>query len=178
MKSFRSVLVLKRPWQQLWTTMRDHLPDFAGNIADIDRICEIERTIDPDGAVCIVNQWCVRQQLPAALSTMLKIDSFGWIDRNRWDESSGVCRWSIEPGGFGEHITCSGETGFVPAMGSRGTRVTFAGELDIKPSLLGALGPVAPMLSGFVESIVTTIIPRNLRAVAEAAAAFHPGDRR
>jgi hypothetical protein len=28
------------------------------------------------------------------------------------------------------------------------------------------------MVSGFVESIVTTIIPRNLRAVVEAAAAF------
>ena len=29
-----------------------------------------------------------------------------------------------------------------------------------------------PVLSGFLESIVTTIIPRNLRAVVEAAAAF------
>ena len=28
------------------------------------------------------------------------------------------------------------------------------------------------MVSGFLESIVTTIIPRNLRAVVEAAAAF------
>ena len=38
----------------------------------------------------------------------------------------------------------------------------------------GSGAPVAPMLSGFVESIVTTIIPRNLRAVAEAAAEFKP----
>jgi hypothetical protein len=31
---------------------------------------------------------------------------------------------------------------------------------------------------GFIESIVTTIIPRNLRAVIEAAAAFElPADR-
>ena len=175
MKQFRSVLVLKRPWQELWVTMRDYLPDFAGNIADIDDIREIERRVDPYGAVCIVNEWSVRQRLPEALSAMLKIDRFTWIDRNRWDESRGVCGWSIEPGVFGEHIACCGETGFAPAMGGRGARVTFTGELDIKPSLLGTMGPVAPMLSGFVESIVTTIIPHNLRAVAEAAAEFRRG---
>jgi hypothetical protein len=107
---------------------------------------------------------------------MLKIDSVSWIDRNRWDGSTGICHWSIEPGAFGEHIACRGETGFAPAMGARGSRITFAGELDIKPGLLGALGPVTPMLSGFVESIVTTIIPRNLRAVAEAAAKFGQSD--
>ena len=174
MRRFRSVLVLKRSQQELWTTIRDHLPQFAANVADIDEIREIERRIDPDGAVCIVNQWRVRQQLPAALSPVLKVDRFTWLDRNRWDQSSGTCHWSIEPAVFGEHIACRGETGFAPAMGGRGTRVTFAGELDINPGLLGTLGSFAPMLSGFIESIVTTLIPRNLRAVAEAAAEFHP----
>ena len=57
-------------------------------------------------------------------------------------------------------------------MAGRGTRVTFAGELDLKPGLLGSLAGIEPMVSGFIESIVTTIIPRNLRAVVEAAAAF------
>ena len=154
--------------------MRDHLPELAGSIANIDEVREIERRTDPDGAVCIINEWCVRQQLPAALSAMLKVDKFSWLDRNRWDQSSGTCYWSIEPSTFGEHIACRGETGFASAMGGRGTRLTFAGELDIKPGLLGTLGSVAPMLSGFVESIVTTIIPRNLRAVAEAATEFKP----
>jgi hypothetical protein len=170
------VLVLKRSRQELWAIMRDHLQDFAGNIADIEDIREIERTIDPDGSVRIVNRWRVRQQLPGALSAVLRIDRFGWIDRNRWDGASGICSWTIEPDAIGEHIACSGETRFAAAMGGRGTRVTFEGELDIKPSLLGSLGSVAPMLSGLVESIVTTVIPRNLRAVAEAAAAFHRRD--
>jgi hypothetical protein len=156
--------------------MRDHLPEFAGKIADVDRVREIERRVEPDGAVSIVNEWWARQRLPTALSAMLKIDRFGWIDRNRWDGASGICRWTIEPCAFSEHIACRGETGFAPAMGARGARVTFVGELDIKPSLLGALSPAAPMLSGFVESIVTTIIPRNLRAVAEAAAGFGQSD--
>jgi hypothetical protein len=171
---FRSLLVLKRSLRELWTTMRDHLPEFAGNIADIEEIREIERRTDPDGAICVVNQWSVRQQLPATLSHMLNFDRFTWLDRNRWDLSRSACHWSIEPSAFGEHITCRGETGFAPAMGGQGTRITFVGELDISPSLLGTLTSVAPMLPGIVESIATTVIPRNLRAVAEAAAEYHP----
>ncbi|HEY7580717.1 MAG TPA: hypothetical protein VH855_24255 [Acetobacteraceae bacterium] len=167
--------MLKRPRAELWTIMRDHLQDFAGNVADIDDIREIERTIDADGAMRIVNEWRVRQQLPGALRAVLRSERLGWIDHNRWDASSGICSWTIEPDAIGEHIACSGETRFADAMGGRGTRISFEGELDIKPSLLGSLGPVAPMLSGVVESVVTTVIPRNLRAVAEAAAQF---DRR
>jgi hypothetical protein len=59
---------------------------------------------------------------------------------------------------------------FAEAMGGQGTRVTFEGEFDLKPGLLGSLGGVESLVSGFVESVVTTIIPRNLRAVVEAAA--------
>ncbi len=57
-------------------------------------------------------------------------------------------------------------------MGGRGTRVTFSGELDVKPGLVDALGSVGPMVIGSIEPAVSTIVPRNLRAVAEAAAAF------
>lgn len=157
--------------------MRDHLTEFAQNIADIESIRQVERTIDTRGTVYIVNEWSVRQALPAALSTMLKVDKFSWIDRNRWDEANQTCSWTIEPAALGEHIACSGQTHFAVAMGGRGTRVTFTGELDIKPGLLGQLGSVGPMVSGFIESIATTIIPRNLRAVAEAAAEFSARDR-
>jgi hypothetical protein len=152
--------------------MRDHLVEFAEHIADIESIRQIERTIDTDGRILIANEWSVRQVLPSALRTMLKVDKFSWIDRNRWDEATGICSWAIEPAVLADHIACSGQTHFSAAMGSRGTRVTFAGELDIKPALLAALGSLGPMLSGFIESIVTTMIPRNLRAVAEAAAEF------
>jgi hypothetical protein len=172
LKGFRSVVVLKRPQQELWLNMRDHLPDFAERIADIESIHQVERSIESDGIIRIVNEWSVQQTLPAALSTMLKIDKFRWTDRNQWNEATGTCSWTIEPLAFGEHITCTGETHFAAAMGGRGTRITLAGELDIKPGLLGALGSLGPMLSGFIESTATTIIPRNLRAVAEAAAEF------
>lgn len=178
MKNFRSLVVLKRPQHELWSVMRDHLVDFAGSIADIEEIRQIERTAGSDGIVHIVNEWRVRQQIPAAIRSMLKIAEVGWIDRNRWNAGTGTCSWTIEPSFLGDYIACSGETTFTEAMAGRGTRVAFAGELDLKPGLLGSLGSMEPMVSGFVEAIVTTIIPRNLRAVVEAAAAFElPCDR-
>ena len=82
MKNFRSLVVLKRPQHELWTVMRDHLVEFAGSIADIEEIRQIERTADSDGIVHIVNEWRMRQQIPAAIRSMLKIGEVGWIDRN------------------------------------------------------------------------------------------------
>ena len=82
LKNFRSLVVLKRPQHELWSVMRDHLVDFAGSIADIEEIRQIERTADSDGIVHIVNEWRVRQQIPAAIRSMLKIGEVGWIDRN------------------------------------------------------------------------------------------------
>jgi len=172
MKPFRSLVVLKRPQQELWTAMRDHLVDFAGCIADIEEIRQLERIEEPGGTVRIVNEWHVRQQVPPMIRSILKISELAWIDRNRWDADACTCSWSIEPRFLAEYISCHGQTSFAPAMGGQGTRVTFAGELDLKPGWLSAMGGVETMVSGFVESIVTTIIPRNLRAVVEAAAAF------
>jgi hypothetical protein len=60
-------------------------------------------------------------------------------------------------------------------MAGNGARVTFEGGLDLKPGMLGgSLGSVETLLSGFLESIVTTEIPRNFRSVIEAAATFGP----
>jgi hypothetical protein len=172
MKTFRSLVVLKRPQPELWLAMRDYMVDFAGDIGDIESIRELERTTDANNVVHIVNRWRVRQQIPTMLRSVLKASELSWIDRNTWDATSDVCTWAIEPNFLTEYIACSGTTAFASAMGGQGTRVTFEGEFDLKPGVLGKLSSLESLLSGFLETIVTTIIPRNLRAVAEAAAAF------
>lgn len=172
MKTFRNLAVLKRPQQELWTAMRDHLADFAGQIADIDEIRQIDRSTNADGTVHIVNEWRVRQSVPATVRSALKTEELIWIDRNNWDAATYTCAWAIEPNFLTEHITCFGTTSFASAMAGQGTRVTFEGQFDLKPEALGSLGGMDTMLFGSIESIVATIIPRNLRAVADAAAAF------
>jgi hypothetical protein len=173
-KTFRALVVLKRPQDELWTNMRDHLVHFAGEIADIEGIRQLERSEDGDGVVRIANEWRARQQIPTSIRALLNVTELTWIDRNAWDITSCTCTWTIEPGFLQEFITCRGETTFAPAMGGRGTRVTFSGELDLQPGVLGGRSNLEGMLNNFVEPIVSSIIPRNLRAVVEAAAAYEP----
>jgi hypothetical protein len=170
-KTFRSVAVLKHPRDQLWTAMRDHLQATVSKVPDLDSVKEIERIIDPDGTIRIVNEWRPRQQIPAALRGLIT-GEIGWIDRNSWDERTHICNWVIEPFFFADRIECTGATVFETALGGNGAKVTFEGALEIKIGLFGMMGTAAERpLVGLIESIVTTIIPRNLRAVLEAAAA-------
>jgi hypothetical protein len=172
-KTFRSLVVLRRPHEALWTIMRDHLAELAPQIADIKEIRQLDRRVDADGVVHIVNVWRVRHAVPPVLRSILKADELGWIDRNAWDSATLTCSWSIEPNFLTEYIDCAGRTIFAPAMAGQGARVTFEGGFDLKPGLLGlSLGAVEKLVSGFLESIVTTVIPRNLRGVVEAAAAY------
>ena len=139
LKTFRSLVVLKRPRQALWIAMRDHLVDFAGQIADIEEIRQLERSTAEAGTVHIVNEWRVRQQMPAVVRSILKTGELSWLDRNTWDAGTFTCSWAIEPRFLTEYIACSGRTMFAEAMGGQGTRVTFEGEFDLKPGLLGSL---------------------------------------
>jgi hypothetical protein len=173
LKTFRSLVVLKRPHAALWMIMRDHLVDIAPRIADIEEIRQLDRSVDSDGTVQIVNHWRVRHQVPPVIRSMLKTGELSWIDRNTWDASTFTCSWTIEPDFLTEYIACAGRTVFASAMAGQGARVTFEGDLDLKPGLLGgSLGGIEKLMSGFLESIVSTVIPRNLRGVVEAAAAF------
>jgi hypothetical protein len=173
LKSFRSLVVLKRPHVALWTIMRDHLINIAPHIADIEEIRQLDRSVDVDGIVHIVNYWRVRHQVPPVIRSILKTDEVSWIDRNTWDASTFTCSWTIEPNFLTDYIDCAGHTVFAPAMAGRGARVTFEGGFDLRPGVLGnSLGGIEKLMSAFLESIVTTIIPHNLRGIVEAAAAF------
>ncbi|HEY2152544.1 MAG TPA: hypothetical protein VGH34_17170 [Vicinamibacterales bacterium] len=173
MKTFRSLVVIKRPREALWTIMRDHLIDISPHLADIQEVRQLDRSVDADGIVHAVNHWRVRHHVPPVIRSILKSEELSWIDRNSWDAGTFTCAWTIEPDFLTEYIACAGHTVFASAMAGQGARVTFEGGLDLKPGLLGgSLGGVEKMVSGFLESIVTTVIPRNLRGVVEAAAAF------
>ena len=150
MKTFRSLVVLKRPQQELWIAMRDHMVDFAGNIADIESIRQIERTTDANNVVHVVNEWRVRQQVPAMLRSILKASELSWIDRNTWDASSHACAWAIEPNFLTDHIACSGTTSFAPAIAvgfgpaSSRSAIFFASKSSDRCSSYSAFDVTAP----------------------------------
>jgi hypothetical protein len=169
MKTFRTVVVLKRPRNLLWTAMRDQLHEVVAHVPDIESIKEIERAAENDGTIRIVNEWRPRYPLPPGLRTLFG-GELGWTDRNSWDENIHVCTWAIEPFFLSEHIDCAGTTVFEPALAGQGTKVTLEGTLELRPGILsvigmGSQGPLTTVL----ESVLTSVIPKNLRAILEAA---------
>ncbi|OIQ74482.1 hypothetical protein GALL_438680 [mine drainage metagenome] len=77
------------------------------------------------------------------------------------------------------HIDCGGSTRYESAMAGRGTRVTFEGYFNLRPGFAGALpAALEPAAAGFVESIVSTVIPRNLARAVIAAGELIAAERR
>ena len=173
MKPFRSTIIVKHARPLVWGTIRDHLPELAPYMDDVARIEVLERRENGDGQIDVVNYWHAKLNVPAPLARALKTDKIGWTDRAQWHEAQFSCRWQIEPSFFPDRTRCSGTTTYEDAMGGRGTRITFSGELDVDarniPGLPATLEPAATKL---VESIVTTLIPRNFRKISTAIASY------
>ena len=175
LKTFRSLVVLKRPQPELWAGCGIICADFAGQIADIEEIREIERTTDSR------RRGAYRERV-AREATGPRRDALDPEDqRTELDRSQHLgCQTPSAPG---PSSPLSDRTHrlfrphqFADAMAGQGTSVTFEGEFDLKPGLLGSLGSMESPASGFLESIVTTVIPRNLRAVVEAALRSAPAE--
>jgi hypothetical protein len=169
MKPFKSLVIIKHPVDLTWVTIRDRMPELVPMLDDVASIAVVERHEDGDGTVQLVNEWWAQVNLPAALRSVIKPEHLGWTDRAVWDEAGRECRWSIEPFFLPEAVRCAGTTRYEPAIGGRGTRITFAGNIDIDAAKLGTI-PAAfgwPVATA-VEMLVTTIIPRNFRKTTEA----------
>jgi hypothetical protein len=173
MKTFRSIVVLKHPYTALWTTVRDHLSEFGSRLPDIESVTETERVVGLDGKTYIVNEWRARYTIPQGLRSIIGMNELGWTDRNSWDDSAYVCNWAIYPYIFAEHVRCDGKTVFEPAIAGQGARITLEGTLELKAGFLRGIAMAAETPAArFLEAIITTIIPKNLRATLEAAATF------
>jgi hypothetical protein len=174
MKEFQTLVVMPAPPAVLFRNMRDHLGRFGTRLANIQSITELSRTIEGVNEVHIANEWRVSFDVPPALRGFLGDGHLGWIDRNRWIESRYTCEWAIEPLFLSGHIACVGSTLFEEALGGKGSRVTLRGTLEIKSSALGSTHNLPGPVTAIAESVVATVLPRNLRSVVEAAAAARP----
>jgi hypothetical protein len=170
MKAFRNVVVIKQPLDLAWITVRDRLPEIGALIDDIESIVPLERELIAPGTLRLVNEWHAKQSIPAPIKARLGINGVSWLDRNEWNDGTRRCEWRIEPSVLPEHIRCAGNTVYEPVMGGRGTRVTFTGEFELAHGAISLFaGPLALPVLAIVESIVTILIPKNLRKVMAAA---------
>jgi hypothetical protein len=171
MKDFHCLVGVRQPPAALAGAVRDLICEIGPSLENVEQIATISRVDRPDGSTALVNEWRVNPTLPAALDGVVTRDMLGWLDHAVWTSDLSACEWRVEPFFMGEAIRCRGATRFEPAMGGRGTRAIFEGQLDIDPSAMAGLQPAwrAPA-SLAVEFIIGTLIPRNFRKTVEAVA--------
>ena len=171
MKSFATTAILRHPLDQVWTAMRDRLDDIAPSVADIRSFSTASRESLRD-ITRLVNRWEAAPNLPAAITSLVPESLLRWKDHADWIESAHECRWRIETEFATDRIHCGGTTAYEAAIGGRGTRITFRGQLTIDPGgvISGTLVPIA-------EIVVTNIIPRNFNNLANAVGSYLDGRR-
>lgn len=177
MREFKSFTMIREPLDKVWTIMRDRLSEVAQSMDDLSGIEVLERAGGAE-RMRLVNRWTARQTIPPFLRSALGGESIQWIDRAEWVEKSRSCQWVIEPTILTGYIECGGSTRYETAMAGRGTRVNFEGYFTLKPGFASAVpASLEPFVGGFIETIVSTVIPRNLaRAVVTAGELVGRGD--
>lgn len=170
MKPFKSIVVSRHPVERLWVTVRDQMPALAKMLDDIESVTVIERRTLQRGSVRLVNEWRARPQFPISLKSVIGSESFVWLDHAEWTDAGKRCEWRIEPQFLPGKIHCHGSTDYVPAMGGRGSRVTFEGELSLDSHATAGVGKLLERsIMPIIESVVTVMIPKNFRRIVEAA---------
>lgn len=169
MKKFKSVTIVKQPKALVWKAMRDRLPETVPFLDNVAAITQVRREELADGSVQLINLWKADVKIPGAIQSIIDPSNLSWLDRAEWFEASNRCQWRIEPQFFTDHIRCAGNTHFEPALGGRGTRITFEGELEITVSNIAGLPTFMQVaVSNAMESLVTSLVPKNFRKITDA----------
>ena len=170
MKTFKSVVIIKYPQDIVWPAMRDRLPEMVPFLDDVESITPEHREQHSD-ALQITNIWQADIEIPAKIQEIIDTDALRWTDNASWLEAENQCQWSIEPHFFKDRVQCSGSTLFEPAIGGRGTRITFAGELGINvKDIPGVPAFMEGTATKTMESLIITLIPKNFRKMTDALA--------
>lgn len=177
MKTFSSFTIVKQPIDVVWVAMRDNLYDVGKRMDDLHSIETLERERSPEG-VRLLNRWVARQKIPPLLRRHVGSEQIEWLDSAFWRDADKVCLWSIRSDVFSDYVECTGTTRYQPAMAGRGTRVSFDGHFVLKPGFSVALpAALEPAVTALVESMASTLIPRNLARAVQLAADSQPRAR-
>lgn len=171
-KDFRTVGVIKVPVEDAWQAMRDELAAVVELLPNVESVKETSREVVTPRRVRITNAWKAAVRIPPVCADFLKPEMLGWIDIAEWDSEDLSCEWSIEPNHFRGHLTCAGRTCFTPAMGGRGTRLTFEGELGWQaPPSMNSL------LAAGLAPLFASLIPGNYQKLTKALGQHLEGRR-
>jgi hypothetical protein len=165
--------MIKFPVDTVWDTMLHHLPEIAKDVDDLESITEIKRINQPGGAIKVESVWKAKPKLPGMVMKYIKPDMLEWTDSANWKEKEKMIEWEIHSHHYYDELYCKGVTAFERAMGGKGCKLTFSGELEWKGKVLSmSLGMFDSSLAKGVESILSQMIPSNLRKITDALSKY------
>ncbi len=170
---FKSTAVIKHPVDLVWVTMRDKTPELVGLLDDVESVIVRERVEQDSGDVKVINVWQAAPKLPSFLHRYITPEMLAWTDYAEWLGQSQTCNWTIEPNAFANRIECSGNTTFEPAIGGRGTRVTFDGKIELAPDDLARVtGAIGTIGTSAVEAYIQKLLPNNFIKLTKALSSY------
>lgn len=167
--NFKTISIIKFPVDITWNTMMNHLPDIATDVDDLESITEVKRTKQAEGVIKVESVWKAKPNLPAMVMKYIKPDMLEWTDSATWKETEKIIDWEIHSHHYYDELYCKGATAFERAMGGKGCKITFSGELEWKGKVFSmSLGMLDSTLAKVAESVLSQMIPSNLRKITEA----------
>jgi hypothetical protein len=171
MKAFNTVEIVKAPVDEVWRAIRDRLDELVPHLDEVQSVTVQHREELPDGSVRLINLWRGKANIPAVLKSVIKPELLAWTDHALWNLATRECTWQIELHLDRERTRCHGTTKFTPAIGGRGTRVTFAGEFAMNAKgMRGVPVMLESAVEAGAEAFITSLIPGNFRKLVQAAA--------
>lgn len=171
MKKFKTIVVVTQPRAAVWSAIRDRLPELVPYLDDVRAIERETSSVEPNGTAHLVNRWIADVAIPEALRKFFSAEKLAWLDRAEWSLDEYVCRWSVEPVFLKHQIACSGVTRYEAAIGGRGTRVTFEGQLRFDAERSSVPHVLRGSVCVAVETFLGTLIPKNFQKLGRAVQA-------
>ena len=82
------------PISNVFKAMRDHMPELAEYMPNVDNIDVESREESPDGRVHLVNRWnAAATEIPAVARPFVDQSDVYWLDHAVWDENTHACQW-------------------------------------------------------------------------------------
>lgn len=161
--------VIPFPIENVYKAMRDHLPELATYLPNIDSIEVKERKLEGD-VLHLVNQWNpANTEIPTVAQSFVDVEKTYWLDYATWTGEEKSCSWRLEMGFMPNRIKCTGRTYFVVVdENTTEMRVEGSLNLDLKglvPRLF--LGKATKGIEAFVGKLVQPNFQKTAQALTD-----------
>ncbi len=165
---FKTISMIKQPVEVVWETFRDRFEEIGQEVDDLEYIALKDKAENEAGQLVSVYEWKADPSLPALLKSYIQPSMLTWTDTATWDADNKVCYWEIESHYFKDKMQCIGSTTFSSAMGGRGCRLTFQGNIHWEGGLPALVGIMDGPVTRAMESVISKMVPKSFHKVSGA----------